>query len=110
MDALDTAITSLDVTGPLTTEHLAQLLRGLAKTITGKFDLLLAKKYSEFKGPETCLTIHAMVFGRNRCAIQFFVCLLFSLHERGQHCLLLLYSFLFYFLFCFVLSFFLITH
>ena len=53
MDALDAAITSLDVTGPFTTEHLAQLLRGLAKTITGKFDLLLAKKYSEFKGPET---------------------------------------------------------
>ena len=36
------------------------------------------------------------VFGRNRCAIQFFVCLLFSLHERGQHCLLLLYSNIFW--------------
>ena len=47
-----------------------------------------------------CLTIHAMVFGRNRCAIQcFFV---FSLHERGQHCPLLLYSFLFYFLILFL--------
>ena len=45
-----------------------------------------------------------MVFGRNRCAIQLFVCLLFSLHERGQHCLLRLYSFfvLFFILFCIV--------
>ena len=49
MDALDAAITSIDVTGTLTTEHLAQLLRGLAKTITGKFDLLIAKKNSESK-------------------------------------------------------------
>ena len=39
-----------------------------------------------------CLTISAMVVGRNRCAIQFFLCLLFSFHERGHHCLILLYS------------------
>ena len=44
MDVLDAAITLLNVTGRLMTEHLAQLLRGLAKTITGKFDLLIAKK------------------------------------------------------------------
>ena len=53
MDALDVAITSLDVTGPLTTEHLAQLLRGLAKTISGKVDLLIAKKDSEIKALNT---------------------------------------------------------
>ena len=53
IDALDAAIISLDVTGPLTTEHLAQLLRGLAKTITGKFDLLIAKKNSEIKALNT---------------------------------------------------------
>ena len=53
MDALNAAITSLDVTGPLTTEHLAQLLRGLAKTITGKFDLLIAKNNSEIKALNT---------------------------------------------------------
>ena len=56
MDALDAAITSIDVTGPLTTEHLAQLLRGLAKTITGKFDILLAKKNSEIKELNTRVT------------------------------------------------------
>ena len=49
MDELDAAISSLDITGPLTTEHLAQLLRTLAKTITGKFDLLIAKKDSKIK-------------------------------------------------------------
>ena len=53
MDALDVAITSLDVTGPLTTEHLVQLLRGLAKTISGKVDLLIAKKDSEIKALNT---------------------------------------------------------
>ena len=56
MDALDAAISSLDVTGPLTTEHLAQLLRGLAKTITGKFDILLAKQNSDIKELNTRVT------------------------------------------------------
>ena len=39
-----------------------------------------------------------MVLGRHRCAIQFFVCvfvcLLFSLLERGHHALYCLYNFI----------------
>ena len=34
MDALENAITSLDMVGPVTNEAIAQLLRGLATTIT----------------------------------------------------------------------------
>ena len=34
MDALDAAITSLDINGPATNESLAQMLRGLAQTLT----------------------------------------------------------------------------
>ena len=49
MDALEAAITSLDVAQPLTTDHLAQLLRGLALTITNKFDRLLAKKDDQIR-------------------------------------------------------------
>ena len=53
MDALDAAITSLDVAGPLTTENLAQLLRGLALTITGKLERLLEKKDTEIRELQT---------------------------------------------------------
>ena len=49
MDALEAAITSLDVAQPLTTEHLAQLVRGLALNITNKFDRLLAKKDDQIR-------------------------------------------------------------
>ncbi len=42
MDALDAAITSLDINGPATNESLAQILRGLAQTRS--FGNIIAKK------------------------------------------------------------------
>ena len=44
LDALDAAITSLDIAGPVTNEALAQLLRGLATTLTTRFAETLARK------------------------------------------------------------------
>ena len=44
MDALDAAITSLDIDGPATNESLAQMLRGLAQTLTKSFGNIIAKK------------------------------------------------------------------
>ena len=44
LDALDAAITALDINGPVTNEALAQLLRGLALTLTNSFNATIAKK------------------------------------------------------------------
>ena len=49
MDALDAAITSLDIYGPATNESLAQMLRGLAQTLTKSFDNIIAKKDAEIR-------------------------------------------------------------
>ena len=44
MDALDPAITSLDIAGPATNESLVQMLRGLAETLMKSFGDIIAKK------------------------------------------------------------------
>ena len=49
MDALDAAITSLDIAGPATNESLAQMLRGLAVTLTKSFGEIIAKKDAEIR-------------------------------------------------------------
>ena len=49
MDALDAAITSLDIGGPATNESLAQMLRGLAQTLTKSFGNIIAKKDAEIR-------------------------------------------------------------
>ena len=49
MDALDAAITSLDIDGPATNESLAQMLRGLAQTLTKSFGNIIAKKDAEIR-------------------------------------------------------------
>ena len=49
MDALDAAITSLDIDGPATNESLAQMLRGLAQTLTTSFGNIIAKKDAEIR-------------------------------------------------------------
>ena len=50
MDALDAAISSLDTTVPVTTEALAQLLRGLAVTLTKSLNDTIAKKDAQIEG------------------------------------------------------------
>ena len=50
MDALDAAISSLDANAPVTTEVLAQLLRGLAVTITRSLNDTIAKKEAQIEG------------------------------------------------------------
>ena len=49
MDALDTAITSLDIDGPATNGSLAKMLRGLAQTLTKSFGNIIAKKDAEIR-------------------------------------------------------------
>ena len=49
MDALDAAITSLDIGCPATNESLAQMLRGLAQTLTKSFGNIIAKKDAEIR-------------------------------------------------------------
>ena len=49
MDALDAAITSLDIDGPATNESLAQMLRGLAQMLTKSFGNIIAKKDAEIR-------------------------------------------------------------
>ena len=44
LDALDAAITTLDINGPVINEALAKLLRGLALTLTKSFNATIAKK------------------------------------------------------------------
>ena len=48
MDALDAAIPSLDIDGPATNESLAQMLRGVAQTLTKSFGNI-AKKDAEIR-------------------------------------------------------------
>ena len=58
MDALDAAITSLvDTAGPVTTEALAALLRGLASTLTTTFNELIAKKDDQILALQARLTV-----------------------------------------------------
>ena len=47
MDALEDAITSLDMVGPVTNEAIAQLLRGLATTIKKSVNATIARKDAE---------------------------------------------------------------
>ena len=49
MDALDAAISSLDTNAPVTTEALAQLLRGLAVTITKSLNDTIVKKDAQIE-------------------------------------------------------------
>ena len=49
MDALDAAISSLDTNAPVTTEALAQLLRGLAVTITKSLNDTIPKKDAQIE-------------------------------------------------------------
>ena len=53
MDALDTVIASLDAAGPLTTDSVAKLLRGLAKTVSNNCEDMLKKKDTEIRELET---------------------------------------------------------
>ena len=48
-DALDAAITSLDIDGLATNESLAQMLRGLAQTLTKSFCNIIAKNDDEIR-------------------------------------------------------------
>ena len=59
MDAFDAAITPLNIDGPATNESLAQMLRGLAQTLTKSFGNIIAKKDAEIgptrvKGESDC--------------------------------------------------------
>ena len=49
LDALDAAITSLDISGPVTTESMALMLRGLARTLTKSFGEVIARKDAEIR-------------------------------------------------------------
>ena len=56
MDALEDAITSLDMVGPVTNEAIAQLLRGLATTIKTSVNATIARKDAEIRDLQIRLT------------------------------------------------------
>ena len=56
MDALEDAITSLDMVGPVTNEAIAQLLRGLATTIKKSVNATIERKDAEIRDLQTRLT------------------------------------------------------
>ena len=56
MDALEDAITSLDMVGPVTNEAIAQLLRGLATTIKKSVNVTIERKDAEIRDLQTRLT------------------------------------------------------
>ena len=56
MDALEDAITSLDMVGPVTNEAIAQLLRGLATTIKKSVHATIARKDAEIRDLQIRLT------------------------------------------------------
>ena len=56
MDALEDAITSLDMDGPITNEAIAQLLRGLATTIKKSVNATIERKDGEIRDLQTRMT------------------------------------------------------
>ena len=56
MDALEDAITLLDMVGPVTNEAIAQLLRGLATTIKTSVNATIARKDAEIRDLQIRLT------------------------------------------------------
>ena len=73
MDALDAAITSLDIDGPATNESLAQMLRGLTQMLRGltqmltkSFGNIIAKKDAEIRELKVRVTALVELFCHRR--------------------------------------------